>query len=120
MPRALDSAAMDRESRKDLIQAHKEATKPMGVYRVYSSESGHGVVGASRDLPSILNRHQAQLSMGGHPDKALQEEWDTCAPDVFVFEVLDTLAPREELDYDPTDDLQELTEMWRERLKPGG
>ena len=107
---------MDRESRKELIQARKDAAKPMGVYRVYSSESGHGVVGASRDLPSILNRHQAQLSMGGHPDKALQEEWDVFGADVFGFEVLDTLAPGEDLDYNPTDELRELTEMWWERL----
>ena len=64
---------MDRESRKELIQARKDAAKPMGVYRVYSSKSGHGVLATSRDLPAILNRHRAQLSLGSHPDKEMHE-----------------------------------------------
>ena len=107
---------MDKHDRKELIQEYREAVKPMGVYRVYNSESGHGVLGTSRDLPSILNRHRAQLSMGGHPDKALQQEWDEVGADVFVFEVLDTLEPGDDPGYDPTDDLQELRERWQERL----
>lgn len=88
----------------------------MGVWRVYSSVSGHGVMGTSRDLPSMLNRQRAQLMGGVHPDKVLQEEWDARGAGPFVFEVLDTLEPRDDPAYDPTDDLAELSRMWRERL----
>jgi hypothetical protein len=35
-----------------------------------------------------------------------------------VFEVLDTIkAPDEQLDYDPTDDLRVLEDLWIERLQ---
>lgn len=92
----------------------------MGVYRVHSKASGYGVLGASRDLPSILNRHRAQLSLGGHPDKALQAEWDEVGADAFVFEVLDTLKPVDDPAYDPAADLAALAEMWQERLAQEG
>ncbi len=88
----------------------------MGVYRVYDRETGHGVIAASRDLPSALNRQRAQLSLGSHPDKTLQAEWDTRGADAFVFEVLDTLALNDDPGYDPAGDLEELAQMWRERL----
>ena len=102
--------------RKAQIRAYKETPVPMGVYRVHSSASGYGVVGASIDLPSVLNRHRAQLQMGGHPDRALQTEWDARGADAFVFEVLDTLEPGVDPGYDPADDLAELEKLWRERL----
>jgi len=107
---------MDKQSRKAHIRAYREAARPMGVWRVYSSVSGHGVLGTSRDLPSMLNRRRAQLSGGTHPDRALQKEWNVRGADAFVFEVLDTLEPRDDPGYDPTDDLKELGRMWRERV----
>lgn len=107
---------MDKQSRKAHIRAYQEAGRRMGVWRVHSSESGHGVMGTSRDLPSMLNRQRAQLSMGTHPDKELQKEWDAGGADAFVFEVLDTLEPRDDPGYDPADDLEELGRMWQERL----
>jgi hypothetical protein len=107
---------MDKQSRKAHIRAYREAVRPMGVWRVRSTVSGHGVMGTSRDLPSMLNRQRAQLSGGAHPDKALQEEWDRRGTDAFVFEVLDTLKPRDDPGYDPTGDLEELARIWRERL----
>ena len=107
---------MDKQHRKDLVRQYHEAPKPRGVYRVHCGATGHGVVGASQDLPSALNRQRAQLSLGRHPDKALQEDWDRHGAEAFGFEVLDTLAPRDDPGYDPSGDLEELAQMWRERL----
>jgi hypothetical protein len=109
----------DRLDRKALTRAYKESVRPMGVYRVRSTESGRSIVAASRDLPSALNRQRAQLRMNGHPDKALQKEWAASGGDTFVFEVLDTLEPTDEPGYDPTDDLDALEKMWLERLTTG-
>ncbi len=109
---------MDRQRRQDLVRRYHEAPKPMGVYRVYCTETGHGVVSASRDLPSALNRQRAQLSLGRHPDKVLQAQWDECGAEAFVFEVLDTLEPGDDPGYDPAGDLEMLVQMWRERLGP--
>ena len=107
---------MDEKSRKELIRHYRESAQPMGIYRVVSRETGQGVLGASTNLTAILNRHRAQLELGGHPDRALQRAWDASGPDSFDFEVLDVLEPRDDPGYDPSNDLAELETMWRERL----
>jgi hypothetical protein len=68
------------------------------------------------DLPAILNRHRAQLRFGVHPDRGLQRDWDELGPEAFAFEILDTLSPPEGTDYDPTEDLRVLLELWSEKL----
>jgi hypothetical protein len=88
----------------------------MGVYRVHNTVTGHALVAASRDLPSILNRHRAQLRMGAHPSRALQADWDAHGPASFAFEVLDTLTPPDTPDYDPIPDLVVLEDLWLEKL----
>ncbi len=88
----------------------------MGVYRIQNRTTGHALVAASTDLPSILNRHRAQLRMGGHSSRALQADWAEHGPESFVFEVLDTLAPSDQPDYDPIEDLTALEDLWLERL----
>lgn len=106
---------MVRKSRKELIRAAREAAKPMGVFRVSCAAIGYGVMGTSRDLRSTLNRHRAQLELGAHPDGTLQEQWNARGGEGFVFEVLDTLEPRDDPGYDPSADLEALAELWRER-----
>jgi hypothetical protein len=107
---------MDKKIRKELVRAAREAAKPMGVFSGSSVASGDGVVGTSRDLPSMLNRHRAQLQLGAHPDKTLQHEWDARGADAIAFEVLDTLEPKDDPGYDPAADLEAQGELWRERL----
>jgi hypothetical protein len=105
-------------NRKELVQAYKEARRPMGVYRVHNVRDDRSMVGWSVDLPSILNRERTTLKFGGHRNAALQRDWATLGPDAFVFEVLDTLAPPEgQPDYDAKDDLRVLESMWMERLQ---
>ena len=105
--------------RKALIREYKQRRPPMGVYRVRNTITGHALVAASTDLPSILNRHRAQLGMGGHPARALQADWIAHGPESFVFEVLDTLTPPAEADYDPLADLTVLEDLWLEKLSLG-
>jgi hypothetical protein len=56
----------------------------------------------------MLNRQRAQLRLGAHPNRA----------DAFEFEILDTLTPSDEPDYDPSDDLRVLESLWIEKLSP--
>ena len=105
-------------NRKSLIRAYKETRRPMGVYRIHNTRDDRSLIGRSVDLPAILNRERVSLRFGNHPNAALQRDWATLGPDAFVFEVLDTLkAPDEQPDYDPTDDLRVLEELWMERLE---
>jgi hypothetical protein len=93
----------------------------MGVYRIHNTRDERSLVGRSVDLPAILNRERVALRFGSHPNAALQRDWATLGPDAFVFEVLDTLtAPEGQPDYDPTEDLRVLEEMWVERLQVTG
>ncbi len=108
-------------NRRSLIRAYKETRRPMGVYRIHNTRDDRSLIGRSVDLPSILNRERVSLRFGNHPNAALQRDWATHGPDAFVFEVLDTLEPPEEQpDYDPTDDLRVLEELWTERLQAVG
>ncbi len=102
--------------RRKAIREYKETRRPMGVYRVRNRVSGRSLLGASVDLPSILNRHRAVLRLGGHIDRELQRDWNELGADAFDFEVLDTLTPPEEPTYDPTADLHVLEQLWREKL----
>lgn len=104
------------QDRKEAIRAYKETVHPMGVYRVRNTVTGRSLLGSSTNLPAILNRHRAQLRLHAHPDKALQHDWNTLGPDTFEFEILDTLTPPEQPDYDPKDDLQVLEQLWRDKL----
>src|SRR5215217_807491 len=107
-------------NRKQLVREYKESRRPMGVYRVYCRANGKSLVGASADLPSMLNRQQSQLRMGGHPNKALQRDWDEHGAGAFSFEVLDTLEAPDREGYDPRGDLRTLEAMWLEKLRPYG
>jgi hypothetical protein len=107
--------------RKALARAYKESRRPMGVYCVRNLHTGDALIGRSTDLPAILNRERTSLRFGGHPNRWLQQDWNTLGPDAFTFEVLDELAwPEDTPDFDPTSDLSLLESMWRERLQPNG
>jgi hypothetical protein len=95
-------------NRRELARAYKETRRPMGVYQVRNSTNDRVLLGRSVDLPSILNRERAQLRLGSHRNAELQRDWNELGPDAFAFEVLDTLAPPDRPDYDPTDDLRVL------------
>jgi len=60
------------------------------------------------------------LKMGSHRNASLTIDWNQFGPDVFRFEVLDTLDPPDVPDYDPTDDLKVLEELWINKLAPFG
>jgi hypothetical protein len=106
--------------RKAQTRAYKESPRPMGVFRVRNTLNGRWLIGASVDLPAMLNRQRFQLGAGGHPDRALQRDWIESGADAFVFETLDTLAPPDDPDYDPAVDLRMLEQLWLEKLgRPG-
>ncbi len=106
------------KDRKTLIREYKETPRTMGVGRIRNTTTDATLIVAGRDLPSLLNRHRAQLRLGAHRNRRLQKDWNRIGPDGFAFEVLDTLAPGEEPGYDPTEDLRVLEELWMDRLSP--
>jgi len=104
--------------RKALIRQYKESRRPMGVFRVRNTADGRSLVGTSIDLPAMLNRQRAQLRLGAHPNRALQKDWNELGAEAFEFEILDTLTPPDEPDYDSSSDLRVLEDLWLEKLSP--
>jgi len=104
--------------RKALIRQYKETPRTMGVGIVRNRATGKSLVVAGKDLPSLLNRHRAELRLNAHSVEALQLDWNTQGADAFAFEVLDTITPSKQPDYDPTSDLQTLESLWLEKLSP--
>ena len=49
-------------------------------------------------------------------NQELQRDFINLGADNFIFEVLDYLEPKENKDYDYTEDLDVLKEMWIEKL----
>ena len=88
----------------------------MGIGAVRSKSSGKLLVVAGRDLPALLNRHQAQLRLNAHANQALQTDWNNIGSNAFEFIVLDTLAPKDTPGYDPTEDLHTLEELWLDKV----
>lgn len=103
---------MDRRER---IRQYKETPRPAGVYRIVHSRTGRTLLGSSPDAQARLNRAQTQLLTRGHPNRALQGDWNADGPDAFVFEVLDLLPPRADRE-DVTEELHLLEALWREKL----
>ena len=104
--------------RKAAVRAYKETPRPMGVGAVRDTANGKLLLVAGTDLPSLLNRHRAQLRLGAHPNKALQADWTAHGADAFVFESLDVLTPKDEPGWNPADDLRAHEALWLEKLAP--
>lgn len=104
--------------RKALIRDYKESRRPMGVFGVRNTVNGKSLVGASTDLPAMLNRQRFQLDAGIHPIRELQKEWIAFGAAAFAFEVLDTLPAPDQPDFDPSDDLRVLEDLWLDKLSP--
>jgi hypothetical protein len=106
--------------RKALTRQYKETARPAGVFGVRNVVDAVLLVGASSDLPSMLNRQRFQLQAGSHPDKSLQADWQRLGPDSFSFEVLDRLEASEDPDADQYRDLGALLELWTAKLAAEG
>ncbi len=106
--------------KKLLKQEYKQSRRPMGIYQIRNIINDKIFLGASLNLPGILNRHKFQLELGNHRNKILQKEWNELGSKSFVFEILDELEPKKDPDYDYQEDLAFLEQYWLDKLKPFG
>lgn len=107
------------ERQRELIEQYKKTPKQMGVYCIRNLQNDRRLVAATRDIRARFNRHRMELKTNAErlsPD--LQRDWLSLGAENFAFEVLEELVPLDTPDYDPGDDLQELEELWLDKLKP--
>lgn len=104
--------------RKALTRQYRETPRTMGIGVVRNTPDARLLLLAGEDINALLNRHRAQLRLGAHRNAALQQDWDRLGEGGFVFEVIDTLTPKDDPGYDPADDLKVLEQLWLEKLSP--
>jgi hypothetical protein len=110
---------MDRK--RELKEQYKQMKPAMGVFSIQSKVDGRCYLEETVNLKSGINRAVFQLNWGSHPNKELQNDWKKHGEDSFIVEILDELAYSEAnptADY--SDDLAELVQIWREKLRQDG
>ena len=106
--------------KKELKKDYKQNQRPMGVFQIRNIVNGKVLVSMALDLPGIINSQKFQLSMGGHPNKALQADWREYGAESFVFEILDELTPGPGPGQDYREELGAMQDLWLEKLQPYG
>ena len=111
---------MDPERKKALLREYKETPLPMGVFQIKNNFTGKLLLLKALNLPGIINRHQLELRRGMHRNRQLQKDWNQYGESAFSFDILDSLKPEEYLpEYYPTA-LNDLFDVWLEKLQPFG
>lgn len=90
----------------------------MGIYVIRNNTSDKVFVGASLNLPGIINRHKFALGHGSHASKSLQADWNELGEQSFSFEIVDELSPRSDPKADYKNELALLEKLWLEKLDP--
>ncbi len=112
--------ATQMKSKQDIKREYKERKKAAGVFQVKNTANGKVLLGSSLNLEGPLNSHKFMLSIGSHRNEALQKEWNEYGPDKFVFEILEVVKVKDYPDFDLSDELTLLEQIWLEKLQPFG
>lgn len=105
-------------TRQDIKKAYKERQKPAGIFQVKNTANGKILLGSSMNLEGPLNSHKFMLTIGRHRNERLQQDWNTFGPDRFVFEILEVVKVKDDPNFDLSDELTLLEQIWLEKLQP--
>ena len=107
-------------NKSELKKNYKQALQPMGIYIVKNLINNKILIGSSKNLPGRINRFKFGLKYGAESNRELLEDYKKYGEENFTFEILDELKPKEDPEYNYTEDLNVLEEMWIEKLQPFG
>ena len=108
------------KTRKELKQEYKQIKFRMGVFGIRNLANGKLFIGSSLDLKAIWHAQKLQLSMGIHPNSALQADWIALGADNFSYEILDELKETEGREVDYKKEIKILEEMHIDAVQPFG
>ena len=111
---------MDVKSRKDIKREYKERRKSAGVFQVRNKANGKVLLGSSLNLEGPLNAHKFMLTIGRHRNDMLQKEWNEFGADQFAFEILEVVKVKDDPDFNLSDELELLEQIWLENVHPFG
>ena len=106
--------------KKELKRKYLQTPPEMGIYQIRNLVNNKVFVCSGLNLKGKSNSYKFQLSSGLHYNSDLQKEYNEYGEENFVFEVLDTLEPKEDPNYKYDDDLKTLLELWIDKTQPFG
>jgi hypothetical protein len=108
------------KSREEIKREYKERTKPAGVFQVRNKANGKVLLGSSLNLEGPLNAHKFMLTIGRHWNDMLQQEWNEFGADQFAFEILEVVKIKDDSNFNLSDELTLLEQIWLEKIQPFG
>ncbi len=108
------------KSRQDTKREYKERKKPAGVFQIKNTVNGKVLLGSSLNLEGPLNSHKFMLSIGKHRNAAMQREWNEFGGEKFAFEILEVVKVKDDPNFNLTDELTLIEQIWLEKLQPFG
>jgi len=108
------------KTKQDIKREYRERKKPAGVFHVKNTANGKVLLGSSLNLEGPLNGHKFMLTIGRHRNEALQKEWNEYGRDKFVFEILEVVKVKDDPNFNLSDELTLLEQIWLEKLQPFG
>lgn len=102
--------------KRTLKRQYLDTTTRAGVYAIRNLATGRTLVDGSANAQGALNRHRFELRHGLHRNALLRQDWANHGETSFVFEVLDSVKPREDASFDPMRELETLLSLWREEI----
>jgi hypothetical protein len=105
-------------NKKEMTKKYKQTIQPMGIYQIKNMKNGKIFLESAKDLRGKINSNKFQLKNGLHLNKEMQKDFNEIGEEGFSFGILDYLKPKEDLNYDYTEELKILEDMWLEKLQP--
>ncbi|WP_028563241.1 GIY-YIG nuclease family protein [Paenibacillus pinihumi] len=107
---------MDRNKRKELLEAYKELKTYMGTIQITNKANGKIFVESYPNLKNKWMTIQMSLGMGQFPNFELQKDWNELGADAFDYEVLEQKESDKVADVKW--ELKQMKKKWFEKLQP--
>ncbi len=104
------------QRQKELKRAYLKTARKGGIFQIRNLKNQKRLLGSSFDIEKAFNRHVAMLKFGSHCNQALQADFNKMGLESFSMDVLDELDTAEKTETQITADLEELLQLWREKL----
>lgn len=83
-----------------------------GIYQIRNVRNGKVYIGSTVNFETRFYQHRRELNKGKHHSRKLQQSWNECGSDAFVFEVLEIA------EFDDRQQLYQLEQEYIDRLLP--
>jgi hypothetical protein len=108
------------KTRKELKDEYKQAKPRMGIFAIRNITNGKRYVARTTNLDLIWNGEQFKLNAKGHPNQALQQDWNDSGAKNFAFEILHELKLSDDPATNDRNELIALEQLVIEDVQPFG